>query len=71
MGVHQKGVVVGVKQQRLITCERQAAVRLIGGLQNAIGALQFFCVWQVNHRPCGTQQPGQGNCHQQYRAPQG
>ncbi|MCY1434401.1 hypothetical protein D9M71_504600 [compost metagenome] len=71
VGVHKEGIVIGMEQQRLVAGQRQAAVGLIRGLQNAVGALQLFGVWQVNHRAGGTQQPGQGDRHQQHCAAQG
>ncbi|MCY1449261.1 hypothetical protein D9M71_659880 [compost metagenome] len=69
-GIHQEGIVIGVEQQGLVACQGQAAVGLVRGLQNTAGPLQLIDIWQVDHRACGTQQPGQCNHHQQYRAPQ-
>ena len=40
-GVHQEGVLVRMKQQGLVTCERQAAVGLIGGQDDFPGSLQL------------------------------
>ncbi|MCY1241647.1 hypothetical protein D9M72_545600 [compost metagenome] len=41
-GVHKEGIVVGVEQQRLVAGQCQAAVGLVGGLQDSAGPLQFF-----------------------------
>ncbi|MNN59721.1 hypothetical protein D3C81_1748600 [compost metagenome] len=70
-GVHEEGVVTGVEQQGLVAGQGQAAIGLVGRQQDAVGTLQLFVIGQVDHRWCGTQQPGQGDCQQQHRAAHG
>ncbi|MNI20564.1 hypothetical protein D3C73_740520 [compost metagenome] len=64
--VHQERFVILVKQQRLVTGQREATVGLRRCHQNLRRAIKFVRCRQVNDRARGAQQPGQRDHQQQH-----